>query len=81
MNIVKKIIGKIKSIFNNCCEAIENYILQKKRISIISNNCIAGYIYKYFGMKFLSPTINLQIAPSDFIKFCSALSIYTGWGI
>ncbi len=50
--------------------------LRRKNITIISNNCIAGYIYNNFGLKFLSPTINVQIKPDDFIKFCENLDSY-----
>ncbi|ECP5284326.1 DUF1919 domain-containing protein, partial [Campylobacter lari] len=45
-------------------------------ISIFSNNCIAGFLYHDYNMEFLSPTINLQLSPMDFIKFCSRLDYY-----
>lgn len=46
--------------------SIERYLdLRDSRISIFSNNCWGGYTYHYFGLKFLSPTINLSIGPED----------------
>ncbi|MBF7066806.1 DUF1919 domain-containing protein [Campylobacter volucris] len=45
-------------------------------ISIFSNNCIAGFLYHDYRMEFLSPTINLQLSPIHFIKFCSNLDYY-----
>ncbi|EAI8855796.1 DUF1919 domain-containing protein [Campylobacter coli] len=45
-------------------------------ISIFSNNCIAGFLYCDYKIKFLSPTINLQLTPVDFIKMCSHLDYY-----
>ena len=46
--------------------SIEKYImLRDSNISIFSNNCWGGYTYHYFGMEFLSPTINLSIGPEQ----------------
>ncbi|EAK5966748.1 DUF1919 domain-containing protein, partial [Campylobacter lari] len=45
-------------------------------ISIFSNNCIAGFLYNDYNIKFYSPTINLQFTPMDFIKFCSNIDFY-----
>lgn len=50
--------------------------LKNKNISIISSNCIGGVIYSEIGTRFLSPTINLYIMPSDFVKFVSNLKLY-----
>ena len=38
--------------------------------SIISNNCIAGNMLHDLGLRFNTPTINLQILPREYIKFC-----------
>lgn len=43
--------------------------LKDKKLTIISNNCIAGIIYHDLGLKFNSPTINLFIKNKDFINF------------
>lgn len=47
-----------------------------KPFTILANNCIAGFLYNYYGLQFTSPIINCQIAPDDFIRFCSNLDIY-----
>ncbi len=56
------------------------YLTRKKadlsKTVILSNNCIAGFLYHDYQQQFLSPTINLQIAPSDFIRFCNDLDGY-----
>ena len=52
------------------------YEVRKQKISIVTNNCIGGFIYKKYGCKFLSPTINLQMSPNDFVKFCQNLDLY-----
>ena len=56
---------------------LRSYFLRKKlkdkAVTIISNNCTAGIIYNVFGLKFLSPTINLQISDEDFPFFINSL--------
>ena len=50
--------------------------LKNKNFSIISNNCVGGVIYSDLNLQFLSPTINLYIKPTDFIKLCLNLKWY-----
>ncbi|MFA5283698.1 MAG: DUF1919 domain-containing protein [Bacilli bacterium] len=50
--------------------------LTNNDFSIICNTCIGGTIYHLLGMKFLSPTIDLYIEPSKFVKFCNDLDRY-----
>lgn len=45
--------------------------------SIICNNCAAGAIMHTLGMEFKTPTINLQILPEEFPRFCNHLMYYT----
>lgn len=44
--------------------------------TIISNNCVGGAVCHELGMEFKTPTINLQILPEQFLKFCSNLRYY-----
>ena len=46
------------------------------RPSIICSNCIGGEIYHDLGMKFYSPTINLWMSESDFLKLINDLNTY-----
>ena len=55
--------------------------LRKKRLlhsdfTIISNNCWAGSVYRYFGLPYLSPTAGLYFFASDYVKFVSNLRHY-----
>lgn len=50
--------------------------LENNKVTIISNNCWAGHVYRYFGMKYLSPTIGLYFFADDYIKFCDNLKYY-----
>ncbi len=38
--------------------------------TIIANSCAAAVIYSAIGSQILSPTINLNIEPEDFVKIC-----------
>ena len=44
--------------------------------TIISNDCTGGAVSHDLGMEFKSPTINLQILPEDYLKFCENLKVY-----
>lgn len=48
---------------------IERYEkLRNQKLSIIAPCCFAGYIYHYFRLPFLSPTINLWFPENDYMK-------------
>lgn len=48
---------------------LEEYLkLKKSNVSILSNSCIGGMIYRTLGMKTLSPTINAA-CHEDYIEF------------
>lgn len=44
--------------------------------TIISNNCFGGCISNDYHMEFCSPTINLQILPEEYPRFCKNLTYY-----
>lgn len=44
--------------------------------TIICNNCAGGAIMHDLGMEFRTPTVNLQILPEQFPKFCKNISYY-----
>lgn len=44
--------------------------------TIISNNCLAGFIYDAFDMPLLSPTINMGFEPEDYIRFVERFDHY-----
>ena len=72
MIIRKKVAGRLK-------KTIEDFRFRRIRkmgISIISNNCAGGLLYNHFGCRFQSPTINLQISPEDYLRFCENLDYY-----
>ena len=50
--------------------------LRDSCFTIISNNCWAGTVYRYFGLPYLSPTVGLYFFASDYVKFASNLRHY-----
>lgn len=58
---------RIKSKIKNC---------DIPEISILSVNCIGGVLYHDYGMRFLSPTVNLSFSAEDYIKFMENLDYY-----
>lgn len=45
-------------------------------VTILSQNCIGGILYKDMGTQFTSPTIGLFLQGSDFVRFVSNLEDY-----
>ena len=50
--------------------------LHSTDFSIISNNCWAGSVYRYYGLPYQSPTAGLYFFASDYVKFASDLRHY-----
>lgn len=44
--------------------------------TIISNNCTGGAVCHELGMEFKSPTVNLQILPEEYPRFCQNIHHY-----
>lgn len=59
---------KIKNLTYQLFLLIKRLRIKNKNITIISNNCISGFLYHDLHLKFLSPTINTLIIEEDF--FC-----------
>lgn len=77
MNIGGRLAGRLKKMMDD----IRFRRIRKQGVSIISNNCAGGLLYKHFGCRFQSPTINLQMSPEDYLKFCERLEYYSSLGI
>ncbi len=44
-------------------------------ITIISNNCIAGFLYKDFDIPYNLPTVGLQFTQEGFVRFIVILRV------
>lgn len=60
----------------NMLAKVHHALLKSDDFTIISNNCWGGIIYKYFGMKFQSPTIGMYFFGDEYIKFLKNLKYY-----
>lgn len=52
--------------------------VKNRNFSILSQNCVSGVIYHDTGYRFLSPTVNLFMASSDFPYFVMHIKEYVG---
>lgn len=50
--------------------------LINKNFTLLTGNCIAGYLYHQLGIPFMSPTINMMFLNADFKKFVLNLDHY-----
>lgn len=50
--------------------------LKNRKFSLLTGNCIGGYLYHQLGLPFLSPTINMMILNQDFKKLILNLEHY-----
>lgn len=64
-------------VLNVPCLDFEQYIrLKESRISIVSNNCWGGFLYRALGMECLSPFKNLFLLDRDYIKLLGDIRGY-----
>lgn len=67
------------SVFNIYNFDFGRYInLIEHPITILSEDCMGGYLYKYLGLKFSSPTINTLFDGDDYALFVSNFNEYIG---
>lgn len=52
--------------------------LKNPRFTIISNNCWAGHVYRYFNLPYCTPTVGLYFFTNEYIRFLSNLKEYLG---
>lgn len=50
--------------------------LKNKKFTLLTGNCIGGYLYHQLGLPFMSPTINMMILNQDFLKMIKNLKYY-----
>ena len=75
---------RIKKKVHKWAEDTGNRLFASKRrkklnntdFSIICNNCWGGFVYRYFGLPYLSPTVGLYFYSEDYIKFVKKMAKY-----
>ena len=76
--------GKLdKFIYRNTNKVLDKLLVSKRRkqinntdFSIICNNCWGGYVYRRYGLPYLSPIAGVYFFPGDFLKLCSDVKGY-----
>ena len=76
IKIRNKVLSLISYTLNLFYECIMRKRLKNDSFTIICSNCIGGIIYHRLGKEFLSPTINLWMYQTDFLKFVQNLKGY-----
>lgn len=51
-------------------------LINHNPLTIISNNCWGGHVYRYFNLPYSSPTIGLYFFTEDYLKFLNKLNYY-----
>ena len=49
---------------------------ENQNFTILSNDCWAGHVYRYFGLPYNTPTIGTGFFAEDYLKFVSNLNYY-----
>ncbi len=52
--------------------------LNNEDFSIICNNCWGGYVYRRYGLPYLTPTVGCFFFAEDYIKLCGNVAHYMG---
>lgn len=50
--------------------------LHNKNITFLCPNCIGGILFHDLGLRFMSPTVNLMMTQTDFVKFVLNMEYY-----
>ena len=79
MLFLKQIYIKIREATNPYLGPLRRKPLEKadkEKFTIISNNCWAGHVYRWYSIGYGSPTIGLYLFSDDYIKFIYNLKHY-----
>lgn len=73
---ILKIRIKTREKLNPYLAPLRRMRLKHREFTIISNNCWAGHVYRYFGIPYLTPTVGLYFFADDYIRFLKNLKYY-----
>ena len=74
--MIKKILKEIRLRINKFGSSYRRKKLKIKNPTIISNNCWAGIVSQYLGIKYYTPTIGLYFFSEEYIKFLERFDYY-----
>ena len=67
---------KMRERLNPLLAPLRRRKLYNTNFTIISNNCWAGHVYRYFGIPYLTPTVGLYFFADDYLKLLQRLRYY-----
>lgn len=78
MNILTKIDILTRERLNHyfASSRLRKVLPQNRDFTIISNDCWAGHVYRYFGLPYNTPTIGVGFFADDYLKFVTNLKQY-----
>lgn len=83
LNAIRNKISHYSDVFYNkyylpqiIFQARQRKRLRNKTFSLLTGNCVGGYLYHQLGLEFTSPTINMMILNQDFKKLLLNLDYY-----
>ena len=74
--MIKKILKEIRLRINKFGSSYRRKKLKIKNLTIISNNCWAGIVSQYLGIKYYTPTIGLYFFSEEYMKFLERFDYY-----
>lgn len=78
-NVIAKINRKLREMFVPVLSKYRVKKINNTDFTIISNNCWAGYVYRYFGLRYNTPTIGTYFFAEDYVKFITNLEHYMSY--
>ena len=79
MDILTKLNIQLRERLNPLFAPIRRSMIKNpESLTILSNNCWGGHVYRYFGIPYNSPTVGMYFYAEDYIKFLSNLKYYLG---
>lgn len=74
--LLKKTLKKALRVITKAFSHRARFGREHRDITIISNNCIAGFLYNDFHIPYNSPTVGLQFTQKGFVRFCRDFESY-----
>ncbi|MEE1042963.1 MAG: DUF1919 domain-containing protein, partial [Clostridia bacterium] len=72
----KRFFTKFISVTDKYLVFFRRKFINNTDFSIICNNCWGGYVYRRYGLPYLTPTVGLYFYSEDFTKLCSDIKGY-----
>lgn len=75
--MLHKIVDKTNPYLGSFRRKFDGIDSDASNFTIISNNCWAGSVYRWYNLPYLTPTAGLYFYAKDYIRFLSNLRYYT----